>query len=339
MKTAILKDIKKITMGSEEMPVLNAGEVLIKVKYAGVCGSDLHAYKGMHPFRKPPVILGHEVVGTVCDTAPDVSQFKKDDLVTVMPAYSCGNCILCRSGKTNICLNKLVPGMPGWTGTFAEYFKAPAKITYPLSPGISAEGGVLAEPLATAVHSVRMAGVGEGRQVLILGGGTIGILAAMVAKAQGAKSVAITDVFDFNLRMAGKLCGADCYNALQANVQEALLDAYPEKFDSVILCASAEETIHQSVALVRRGGRIVVTGMYLKPIPFNFIDLTLGEIAMLGSQIYTDEDFKIALQLLAERRFDFTEIVTHKLPLEKADEALRILSDHSENAVKILLEM
>lgn len=336
MKTGLMDKANHIVIQDAPIPELKPGEVLIKVKYAGVCGSDLHAYKGLHPFRQPPVVLGHEVAGVVEKVAGGVDGFAPGDNVTVMPVASCGKCAPCREGKTNICVNKVVPGSGGWLGTFAEYFASPADITYKVPAGMGLDVAALAEPLATSVHSMRVADVKSGDQVLILGGGTIGILAIAVAKEMGAKDVVITDVLDFNLDMAREF-GADAYNALDPDLEKKLLEKYPDKFNSVVLCASVEPTVHQSVRLVRRGGRVVVTGMYLKPIPFNFIDITLGEIAMAGSQIYTDSDFREALRML-ETDKKLAKIITHRLPLDDADKALQILATHSENAVKILLE-
>ncbi len=338
MKTGLMDKANHIAIAEAPRPKVGQGEVLLKTKFAGVCGSDLHAYKGLHPFRKPPVVLGHEISGYVEEIGPGVTGFAKGDPVTVMPALGCGDCVLCREGKTNICLKKKVPGSGDWLGTFAEYFAAPARITYKLPAGLGLDEAALAEPLATAIHSCKVARIKPGDQVLIIGGGTIGILAVAAAREQGAKAVAITDVLDYNLDMAKNDFGADPYNAMDKELEQKLLAKYPDKFDSVVLCANAESTMHQSTRLVRRGGVVVVTGMYLEPISFNFIDITLGEIAMAGSQIYTDPDFREALRMLAERKFPLAKIITHKMPLEQADAALQILSTRSENAVKILLE-
>ncbi len=337
MKTGLMDKANHIVIQEAPIPEIGQGELLLKTVYAGVCGSDLHAYKGLHPFRKPPVVLGHEISGLVEKIGPGVTGFAVGDEVTVMPAVGCGVCDLCRRGKTNICYQKSVPGSGAWLGTFAEYFRAPAPVTYKID-GMGLDAAALAEPLATAVHSVKQARIQKGDNVLILGGGTIGILAVAVARDHGAGSVAITDVLDFNLDMAKNDFGAVPYNALDKGLEEKLLADYPKRFDSVILCASVPATIHQSVRLVRRGGRIVITGMYLEPISFNFIDLTLGEIVMTGSQIYTDPDFREALALLRESRHPFMKIITHRMPLDRADDALKLLATHSEPAVKILLE-
>ncbi|MCL2000563.1 MAG: alcohol dehydrogenase catalytic domain-containing protein, partial [Planctomycetes bacterium] len=298
MKTGLLDKADHIVIAEAPCPKPGPGEVLLKTRFAGVCGSDLHAYKGLHPFRKPPVVLGHEISGHIEEIGPGVSGFAMGDAVTVMPALGCGECRLCRQGRTNICLKKKVPGAGGWLGTFAEYFAAPAAIVYKLPAGMGLDVAVLAEPLATSIHSAKVAGVGKGDQVLIVGGGTIGILAVAAAFEQGARDVAVTDVLDFNLNLARDSFGADPWNALDQDLEQKLLAKYPDKFDSVILCANAESTMHQSIRLVRRGGTVVVAGMYLEPINFCFLDITLGEIAMAGTQIYTDPDFREALRML-----------------------------------------
>ena len=339
MKTGLMDRENHIAIEEAAVPSIGAEDVLIKVKYAGVCGSDLHAYRGLHPFRKPPVVLGHEVAGHIEKVGDKVSGFAAGDTVTVMPALGCGACELCRQGRTNICLKKSVPGSPGWIGTFAEYFRAPASVTHRVPTGMDLKIAALAEPLATSVHSVKAAGMKKGGRMLVLGGGTIGILAVAVAREYGAGAVAVTDVLDFNLDMARNDFGADPYNALDPDLEKKLLAKYPDKFDSVILCASVEATIHQSVRLVKRGGRIIITGMYLEPVTFNFLDLTLGEIAMAGSQIYTAPDFREAMHLLKDNKYPFGKIITHIMPLTEADKALNLLATHSENAVKILLEV
>lgn len=337
MKTGLMDKANHVTIAEAPIPEIGPGDVLLKTKYAGVCGSDLHAYKGLHPFRKPPVVLGHEISGVIEKVGPGVTDFAVGDEVTVMPVLGCGECELCRQGLVNICYNKTVPGSSGWLGAFVEHFRAPASVTYKLD-GLALDAAALAEPLAVAVRAVKRGGVKDGSRVLILGGGTIGILTVAVARAYGAKAVAITDVFDFNLAMARDDFGADAYNALDKDLEKKLLAKYPDKFDVVILCASVEPTVHQSVRLVRRGGTIVVTGMYLEPISFNFIDITLGEIDMAGSQIYTHADFREALRLLKENKYPFMKIITHRMPLDQADAALQLLATHSEPAVKILLE-
>jgi len=211
----MLQEAGRIVVQEAPRPAVGRGEVLIRVAYAGVCGSDLHAFLGTHPFRKPPVVLGHELSGTVAEVGEGVEGLAVGDLVTVLPAVSCGQCRACVAGRTNICENRVVPGVQGWLGAFAEYFAAPATVTYPLGRHTTLVQGALAEPLAVAAHAVERGGVGAGSDVLILGGGTIGLLIGYAAQRAGARSVAITDLYDYNLTVASALGIAHTYNARQ----------------------------------------------------------------------------------------------------------------------------
>ena len=340
MKAAVLVETGKIDIREIDRPILGRDDLLIKTAYAGVCGSDLHAFRGKHPFRKPPVILGHELAGTVVECGGDVQGFRPGDRVTVMPLVACGTCRMCRMGRENICLNKQVPGAGAWLGSFAEYALAKASIAYKLAEGTPCELGVLAEPLAVGVHAVqRQARIEPGSRVLVLGGGTIGILTALAARAAGASDIVATDLFDFNLALTRELCGAATIHAGEAGWEEGLARAYPDKFDATFLCSGASATVGQAVRLTRRGGRIVVTGLFLEPVPVDLTAVTLGELELIGSQIYDHRDFRAAVDWIDAGRFDFRRLVTQVFRLQQAQHALTILANRTEDAVKILLQM
>jgi L-iditol 2-dehydrogenase len=340
MKAAVLVDTGKIEIREADRQTVGPDDVLIRTAYAGVCGSDLHAFKGKHPFRKPPVILGHELAGTVVECGGGASGFRAGDRVTVMPLVSCGACRLCRLGRENICLNKQVPGAGEWLGSFAEFSLAKASVVYKLGNATPCEMGVLAEPLAVGVHAVqRQARVEPGDRVLVLGGGTIGILTALAARAAGAGDLVTTDLFEFNLALTRALCGAETIHAGRTGWEDDLARAYPEKFDVTFLCSGAPATVGQAIRLTRRGGRIIVTGLFLEPVPVDLTAVTLGELEVLGSQIYDHRDFRTAVDWIDAGRFEFRRLVTHVLPLERAQDALTILANRTENAVKILLQV
>jgi L-iditol 2-dehydrogenase len=338
MKAAILEEQYKIVI--KEVAPLCPGptEILIETKYSGICGSDIHAFKGLHPFRKPPVILGHELSGTVVEMGKEVKGFHAGDRVTVMPLIVCGECVQCKRGKQNICLNKKVPGIEGWLGTFSEYFLSKPSITYTLGEQTSFETGVLAEPLAVGIHSVyHQAKVETGSRVLVLGAGTIGILTALAAKVAGAREIVVTDLFDFNLKVTKDLCGARTYSVKKDGLEDTLLKDYPDQFDITFLCSGAPKTVGQAFRLTQRGGRIVVIGMFLEPVPVELIAVNLNELEIIGSVVYNRNDFKKALEWIDSGRFDFGKLITHVLPIEKADDAMNLLIKHDENAIKILL--
>ena len=337
MKTAILEASHQIVVREIEDLKPGPTEILIKTVVAGVCGSDLHAFKGLHPFRKPPVILGHEVAGTVVKTGPAVKGFQEGDRVTVMPLLACEQCDACRRGSPQICLNKKVPGPGAWPGFFAEYALSEASIAYKIGEHTRFSEGVLAEPLAVAIHSVRRAEVKKGANVLVLGAGTIGILTAAAAANTGAEEIAITDLFASNLSTVASLCGAIPYDAADKNLTEKIARRHG-KFDIVFLCSGAPTTVQQALHLVRPGGKIVVVGMFLDAVPLDLLSVTLREIEIVGSVVYTHDDFQNALKWIDSGDTPFGRLITHTFPLEKAQEAMLQLMEHQENPLKILLK-
>jgi L-iditol 2-dehydrogenase len=339
MRAARLMDQHEIVISEIDDLRTGPGDILIRTKYAGVCGSDVHAFEGIHPFRKPPVVLGHELVGTIVDMGKDVNGFHMGDRVTVMPLIACGNCIYCRRGRQNMCLNKKVPGSEGWEGSFAEYFLSKPDITYRLRENTSFETGALAEPLAVGIHAVNQGSVNAESRVLVLGGGTVGLLTAVAARVAGARELVITDLYDLNLGVARDLCAATPYNAKDESLKDRILTEYPDKFDVVFLCSGAAKTVKQAMGLTQRGGRIVLVGMFLQPVPLEIIEVTLNELEMIGSMIYSQEDFRKTIELLDSGRFRFDRLITHILPIEKAQHALELLAQHKEDVIKILLDL
>jgi L-iditol 2-dehydrogenase len=336
MRVAMLQRAGEVTIEQAPALVAGPGKVLIQVAYAGLCGSDLHSYEGTHPFRHPPVVLGHEVAGTVAGLGAGVTRFSIGEAVTVMPYVHCGACQQCLAGRTNTCLNKVVPGIKGWQGTFAEQFVSQADIVYPLGE-MSMRRGVLAEPFAVGVHAAQRAGVGPGSTALVLGGGSIGLFTAAAAHLAGAASVAVTDLYAHNLDLALRLGASHAYSAGNAAMVYQVRADYPDGFDTLFLASSAKVTVRQALALARRGARIVVIALFAGDVPVSFAELTVGEMSLVGTQIYTHDDFAQALAYLAAGALDYEALVTHELPLDEAQHALEMMASRDEPLVKALL--
>ncbi len=257
MKAALVTDVEKVSIEEIERPVIKDDEVLIKVKTVGVCGSDLHLFRGTHAFRKPPAILGHEIAGEVVEIGKRVRNLKVGDRVTVEPQYGCGECEFCRKGLINLCTKKIVPGTAKWIGVFVEYFNAPEKTVYKLNDSVSYPMGTMIEPLAVAVRGFRRATVKEKDCVVILGSGTIGLLCLVVARQMGYKTIICTDTAQFNLDMALKHGATLAINPLEVDVVEAVKKLTDGKGADLALVAAGP-----TIFLIRRlpasenGGRL-----------------------------------------------------------------------------------
>ncbi|MHB1417626.1 MAG: zinc-dependent alcohol dehydrogenase, partial [Chloroflexota bacterium] len=182
MKAAVLTAHYHIEFADIPEPEPKANEVKIKVISAGICGSEVHAFKGTHPFRHPPAILGHELAGEVVAVGDEINGYKVGDRVTVEPQILCGVCDACRAGYPNLCDNKVVLGTQKWVGGYAEYIVAPEQTLYKIPDSVSYDEAVMIEPLAVGVHAVREAKLKVGQSAIILGGGTIGLATLVAAR-------------------------------------------------------------------------------------------------------------------------------------------------------------
>jgi L-iditol 2-dehydrogenase len=334
----MLQETGVVEIVDVEVPQVGPRDVLICVHYAGVCGSDLHSFAGRHPFRHAPVVLGHEVSGTVVRVGDEVTECAPGDRVTVMPYESCGQCIYCRRGLSNICTEKRVPGIKGWTGTFADYFCAPAQTVFELGENTSLELGALAEPLAVAIHAVDRGQVDGSGPVLVLGGGSIGLLTALSARAAGAEQVVLTDLYEHNLRVAREL-GFDARQADEADLSAALQRDYAGGFHAVLLASSAPPTVALALDQVQRRGRIVVIGLFVEAVTVRLVDFAIYETEMVGSTIYTACDFERAIERLDRDGISYAPLITRVAPLEETQDVLAALHERREDAIKVLLSV
>jgi L-iditol 2-dehydrogenase len=326
-------------IGLRDIPIprVDPDGVLIRVEYTGICGSDLHAYRGTHAFRKPPVMLGHEVSGIVTELGNQVRDISLGDAVTVVPQLGCGHCDQCRKGKANLCGAKTLPGTPKWNGTFAEYFAAPA-------PTICALGdmplhlGALAEPLAVAVHVLKRIPEDHPDRLLILGSGTIGLMILIIAPAFGFGSIMVTDIKDQNLGHALRLGAKYAVNALKENVVSRVREAFGRGgVENVIIAAGGPNILEQAIQAACPGGLIDYFAMITQDMTLNTYPIVFKELVVTGSLNYTREDFTAAIAFLREKSGPLGSLVTHMLPLSEAEKGFSILTDGKENAIKILL--
>lgn len=338
MKAVYVDDAYTVVVKDVDIPEISANEVLIKVKVAGICGSDIHTYKGLHPFRKPPVIIGHEIAGEIVKLGEAVTKFKLGDRVTVEPQLGCGTCEYCLTGKVNYCVNRGAPGIGNWYGAMAEYFSAPEQMVFKLPDDMNYEQGVLVEPFAVGVHAVRKADIGVGDKVAVLGAGPIGLLAMAAAKAAGATTLMVTDVMDYALQSAVKMGATHTLNIMSKPEWMAeAKELVGGEFDRVLIAAGVPGIIDQSLALLRKGGRMVTIAMFHGTQTFDIHNLQNQEKEIVGCMTYTREDTITAIDLIGAGAVNEEAIITHRLTYEQAAEGFRLVDKKEDSSLKVLV--
>jgi len=274
-------------------PTPQAGEVLLRVSTAGICGSDIHGFLGHSPRRKPGLILGHEAVGVVAELGPGAKNVNRGQRVYVNPLISCGKCEACSSGKENCCASWRLLGMDRVHGAYAEFVAVPASQLRTIPDDVSDERAVWAEPLANIVHCFRISMSERPRSMAILGAGTMGALGLTLAKARGIEKVVVVDKNEARLG-AAKEIGADvAINADRENAKEGI-----GSVDYVFDAVGVSSMRRLALEVCKRGGRIAFLGMGENETSLPFIDMIRNEQAIFTSFAYTPADFAESVRLI-----------------------------------------
>ncbi|MBW1787384.1 MAG: alcohol dehydrogenase catalytic domain-containing protein [Deltaproteobacteria bacterium] len=314
-----------------------SGEVLIRTRAVSICGSDLHTFKGKHPFAPLPAALGHELAGEVVETGPEAGSVKPGDRVVVEPVIVCGECHFCRRGDYHLCRSISFHHRQG-RGAFTPYFTADHRWVHRLPDGVSFTEGALAEPLAVAVHAMGRAGIQLGRSVAVFGAGPIGLMVLMLALKAGAGETFAVDVQDFRLRKARELGAGEALNNTAGDAVAAIYRITDDLgVDAAFEVVGNETTLTQTLKALKKGGTAVIVGLFSQPdvtIPSNIF--LQKEITVRGSQGYC-RDFQTALKLLEKGHMDLGTLITHRLPLDSLQEGFDLLSDPEAEAIKVVI--
>lgn len=310
-----------VTLQEASTPTPGPGEVRMRMSAVGVCGSDVHALHGRHPTIALPYQPGHEIVGIVDATAPDVD-IPVGTRAIIDPIAACGNCKYCRDGRYNICATVSFFGCSTPTGGLADYFTIRADQVVTVPPELSDVQAVLIEPLATPVHAVRLAGPDlTGKTVAILGAGTIGLLTLAVARRCGAQRIAMSDVSEVKRRLARRLGADSVHDAASPDMVSAIRDDLGTSADIVFDCVSVQATVDQAVELATKGGTVVVVGVPPAPVTVALPTIQDLQIRLQGSATYTRHDFGEAMDMLRAGLVRPEDFVTARYPLTKVAEA------------------
>jgi (R,R)-butanediol dehydrogenase/meso-butanediol dehydrogenase/diacetyl reductase len=311
------------------VPELRSGELLLRVRWCGICGTDVEEYRDgpvVVPAGTPnpisgqqaPIVLGHEFAGTVAAVAPDVTRFAVGDRLVPDVAMFCGSCHYCLRGEVALCESWATIGFHA-DGGLAEYVRVPERLCQPLPPSVSDEEAALIETTEVAVRAARHGNIGQGETVTVIGDGAVGLITAQVARALGASRVALVGHRPERLAI-GRSLGVDL--ALDSR-DPGWLDAVRHMTGGLgahvaIECGGRASAIDDAVQSTRKGGRIVLLAVIGTPVPVDTWAIVAGERTLVGSvQHDVAVDLPIAIDLVASRRVDVRPLITRRIPLER----------------------
>jgi (R,R)-butanediol dehydrogenase/meso-butanediol dehydrogenase/diacetyl reductase len=336
MQAAVYRGKENIQVQEWPSPELADGEVLVRIRYAGICGTDMITYSGNHPRVTPPRVLGHELFGAIEEATPAAEpEWKKGIRVAVYPLISCRQCNPCREGNAHVCEKLSVVGIDT-DGGFAEYAKVLPDQLVPVPDEVSDEQAALLEPLSVAVHTVGRSHFHVGNTALVTGGGPVGILIAQVLRAAGARKVAISEVKPFRRTLAERL-GIPTFDPARENCREALrrLVEMPS-VDHVFEATGSPQAYPDAVQACKVRGEITFVGIPKTPPEVDIQSIIFKEIRTSSSRVYAVRDFYGAIALLARHAVDVLPMITDRLNLDEAPQAfLKML--RAEESLKILL--
>jgi 2-desacetyl-2-hydroxyethyl bacteriochlorophyllide A dehydrogenase len=335
MKAGVYLGKEDIQVQDWPEPKLEAGEVLVRVRYAGICGTDMLIHRGKHPRVVPPRVLGHEISGSVVEAdSGAAASWRPGTRVAVYPLISCGRCAPCREGDAHVCEKLGLIGIDA-DGGIAELVKARPEQLFALPDAVSDEQAALVEPLAVAVHAVRTSGFRPGDATLVIGAGPIGHLIAQVLRASGARAVLVAEVKDFRRQLVERQ-GFSAFNPAKENAGEAARRATGDPFmDRVFEATGAAAAVSDAIATCKVRGEIVWVGLPKTPPEVDVLKLVFKEIKTTGVRVYRPVDYRVAISLLERRAVSVEALITDRLAIE--DVALGFARMHeAETSLKIL---
>ncbi len=335
MKASVYLGRERVAFQEVDSPKRKEGEALLRVKRVGICGTDLHVYLGDLDWRvKVPLVMGHELCAEVVE-APSGGDVVPGDRVVVEPTVSCGRCIACRRGHRHVCQRLNFMGVDSW-GAFQEYWCVPQDRLHKIPEALDDVEGALVEPLAVAVHDVRRAPMEVGDRAVVIGGGPIGLLVALVARLAGAE-VVVSEVNPFRIEKARAF-------GLQAvNPKEEDLKAWVNRWtdgdgaDLVFEVSGNPAGARAMTEVVRVRGTICLVGIHAQPPPVDLQQFFARELSLVGCRVYEPVDFDRAIRIAASGQLDLRAMVTDILPLKDAAQGFEKMRQGGD-VMKVLLD-
>lgn len=336
MKTLVIQKPNEFHLVNKTIPECGENEVLVKVAYAGVCGSDMHILHGNNPFVVYPRTSGHEFSGVVAEVGDKVTNLNKDDHVVVDPVINCGHCRPCRNGRANCCLDLKVIGVHQ-DGGFSEYQAIPAANVHPISKEVPLKQAALVEPYTIAANVFERLKPCEGDSVLIYGAGVIGLTLVQVAKVLGIPSI-VVDIVDEKLAIAKKLGAGHVLNSRKEDVESVVMElTHGEGVPLIADAACIPSLVPQILRLAAPAGSICLLGFLSEPSELMQMEVIKKELTIVGSRL-NNKMFSKVIPWIESGQLNTEEIVSHQFAFSDFSKAVKQLETSPESTRKVILE-
>jgi len=338
MKCVSISGEKSLVLKDIDVPVSKDGSVVIEVKSAGICGSDIHNWDLGQPVG---LVMGHEFSGTVVDPGSR-KDLQKGDRVTALPISPCGKCEACHSGNIQYCSetwSEAVGLALTNPGGYAEYTSCRADMVKKIPDTLSFDEASMVEPSAVSLHAVNLADIKVGSRVLVVGGGIIGLMAAEFAKMNGASYVAMLETNPKRGRKAVGFGRVDEYfDAMDPSVIGVLKEKTNGGFDVVIECCGNSAAVSEAIMTVKQGGTIVLVGVALGAVSVPLVMSVMGEVKLQGAIAYTEKEFEDCIELIANKKVNVSKYIDDKVSLDDVQKSFERLTSGRDAAVKIIIK-
>lgn len=339
MRQAVMSEPGRIEYNDAPVPSPGPGEVLLRIKKIGVCGSDVHVWHGQHPFTPYPVVQGHEFCGMIEAIGPEVKRAQPGMKATAAPQIVCGKCNPCKRGDYHICDALKVRGFQA-PGCAQDYFVVPDERLVLLPESLSYDEGAFIEPAAVAAHATRRAGSLNGKNVVVLGAGPIGNLVAQAARCRGAQKVLITDLSDFRLKKALDVGVEATCNVGSENFATRAKETFgTQGFEVAFEAAGVEASLDTAIQQIQKGGTIIIVGVYGKRPQVDMSVLGDRELSLIGSLMYQQPDYEQAVDWIAKGDMQVKPLITHHFAFEDYAMAYQLIDKEPDKTLKVMVDL
>ncbi|WP_119310051.1 zinc-dependent alcohol dehydrogenase [Cohaesibacter haloalkalitolerans] len=337
MKALVYTAPHKVEVQDVPEPKGRSGAAKVKMHYCGICGSDIGIFAGKHPRAKAPLVLGHEFVGTIEEIKDGSGRFAVGDRVVAYPLISCGECLACRTGHPHVCKSLKLIGID-MDGGIADHAWIDEDVLFKVPDTMTNEIAALVEPLAVVVRSLHQAKFNVLDSTVVTGAGPIGVLTAIVLKHSGASRIVVSDVDQARLDVCKDL-GLETVNVKDTNLVDYINDSTNgEGVDIVFECSGAPSSAAEMTKITRIGGTICMTGIHKEPRPVDLRDMNFKEQNLIGSRVYTKNEFEVSVAYAQTITEDLKKVITQIVPLTQSEGIFDMIADPAVNTVKVLVD-